>query len=193
VNAVVIGEGPVARAVAEALSGRGVEVSGELRQEPLDALFVGRAEPAPRAPLCELDPTAVGRALEEGLTERFLILSEALPLLRSSAGRAVVEVSAGAYAAAPGGATEAAISAALIGLARAAALEYAAEGARINVLMTAEPPASWPVGVTAAGATLLALALLDPALDGVTGAVVACDGGLTAVAQLPAEVPDAAV
>jgi NAD(P)-dependent dehydrogenase (short-subunit alcohol dehydrogenase family) len=192
-SGLVFGDGLVARAVAEALSARGIEVRSELRGEPLDALFIGRAEPAPSAPLCELDPRAVARAVEEGLTERFLLLSEALPLLQASAGRAVVEVSAAAYAVAPGGAAEAGISAALIGLARAAALEYAADRVRINVLMTAELPARWPVGVTAAGAALLTLALLDPAAHGVTGAVVACDGGVTAVAQLPAEVPDAPV
>jgi NAD(P)-dependent dehydrogenase (short-subunit alcohol dehydrogenase family) len=191
VNAVVLGDGPVARAVAAALRERGVAVRGALGDEPLDMLFLGLAGDAPRAPVAELDPTEFARALEEGLTSRFLVLSEALPLLAVSRGRAVVEVAAAARAPAPGTAAEAAVGAALIGLARAAALEYAADGVRVNVLLTAEPPPTWPVDVTAGGPTALALALLDISADGTTGAVVACEGGVTAVAQLPAEIPDA--
>jgi NAD(P)-dependent dehydrogenase (short-subunit alcohol dehydrogenase family) len=193
VSAFVVGEGPVALAVADALRGRRVELRAELGEEPLDMLFLGLAASAERAPLADLVPSAFAESLEKGLTSRFLVLAAALPLLAAARGRAVVEVSAAAAAPAPGMAAQAAVGSALVGLARAAALEYAADGVRLNILQTAEPAIGWPVEVAPAGAAALALALLDESAKGATGAVVAVDGGVTAVAQLPVEVPDAPI
>src|SRR5581483_5775789 len=118
VTAVVVGDGAVARAVAEALRARGVEVGAELR-EPLEMLFLGRAAPPVHGPLAELEPAAFAGSLEDGLTSRFLVLADALPLLAAARGRAVVEVAAAAAAPAQGQAADAAVGTALVGLARA--------------------------------------------------------------------------
>jgi NAD(P)-dependent dehydrogenase (short-subunit alcohol dehydrogenase family) len=95
----------------------------------------------------------------------------------------VLEVSAAAVRATPGEAARAAVDTALVGLGRAAALEYAADGARVNLLLVD--------GADPADAARMALHLLAPESAGVNGAVVAVDGGATACAYRRTAVPDA--
>lgn len=203
---VIVGDQPVAVAVDAALRARGDEVvkigerelarrssSHESLPTPLKALFLGIPPAPPATQLAELGVTDFDEAIEAGLIARFGILSDALPLLAAEAGRALVEVGTGSVAAGPGGAAEAAVSAALVGLARAAALEYAPDGVRVNALLTSPPVIGWPASADPEDVAKLALTLLEPGAGGATGALVACDGGVTAVVQLPPDIPDAAL
>jgi NAD(P)-dependent dehydrogenase (short-subunit alcohol dehydrogenase family) len=176
----VRGDGEVAAALRAELARRGIEAVAS-GADAFDALFVGAPPPPARAPVAELEVAAFDEALERGLLEPFRLLSRALPRLAAAGGCAVVEVSAAAIRAAPGAGARAAVDTALVGLARAAALEYGADGARVNVLLAD--------GVPPDEAARVALELLSAA--GVNGAVVAVDGGATATAYRRVEVPDA--
>lgn len=189
----VLGEGPVACALRVLLAERGEPSVGEeaLAGGRLDGLFLGLPE-LPAGGAAELEPAAFGEALERGVHGPFRQLGRALPLLVASGGSVVVEVSAGAYAAAAQAAADATVSPARVALARVAALEYGADGVRTNALLVAESELA-PVPVSPEDAAQAAWRLLAGELPGVNGAVVAVDGAVTAVAILPVVVADAAV
>lgn len=202
----IIGDQPIAVAVQAALHLRGDDVislsEADLAQlspdsrwtpERLDALFLGIPPAPPRAPVGEIDIADFDQAIEAGLMTRFSVLSQALPLLAANTGRVLIEVGSDAIAGGGRRALDATVSAALLGLARATALEYAEEGVTVNSLLTAPPAVDWPASPRSDAIATLALTLLGPGAGGANGAMVACDGGLTAVVQLPPEIPDAPV
>jgi NAD(P)-dependent dehydrogenase (short-subunit alcohol dehydrogenase family) len=203
----VFGDRPVARAVETALGERGCDAVRfserdfaprdqsveDILPSRLDGLFLGAPKEPAHARLADLSVAEFDEAIEVGLAARFKLLSVALPLLATAAGRVVIEVGSGAIAVPHGRCAEASTSAALVGLARAVALEYAREGVRVNVIVSAPRAEDWPAVASPIDIARLALTLLEPGAGGANGAIVACDGGLTAVVQLPPEIPDASV
>jgi NAD(P)-dependent dehydrogenase (short-subunit alcohol dehydrogenase family) len=172
----VRGAGAVATALRELVD------AVEPDTDDFEAIFLGAA-PAVVGAVADLAVADFDAVLEDGLVESFRILARALPRLAATGGAVVLEVSAAAVRASRRTAARAAIDTALVGLGRAAGLEYAADGVRVNLLLVE--------GADAADAARMALHLLSPAAAGVNAAVVAVDGGATACAYPRTAVPDA--
>ncbi|MFP5316903.1 MAG: bifunctional aldolase/short-chain dehydrogenase [Acidimicrobiia bacterium] len=188
------------RAVARAL-----EVAAE-RFGGLDVLVVNAGVFPPSAPIGELDLDVWERTMAVNVDASAALLREAYPLLRRSParGRVVVVGSRNVHAPGPGAAAYSASKSALTQLARVAALEWASDGIRVNVV---HPDAVFDTGlwtaevleqraahyglsveeyrsknllgveVTSADVARACVALCGPAFSRTTGAQVPVDGG----------------
>lgn len=118
----------------EALA-RALEVTAE-RFGGLDVLVVNAGVFPPSAPIGELDLDVWDRTMAINVDANAALLHHAHPLLRTSpgGGRVVVIGSRNVHAPGPGAAAYSASKAALTQLARVAALEWAADGIRVNVI-----------------------------------------------------------
>lgn len=118
-------EAEVAAAVAEA----------ETKLGPIGILVNNAAGPTIRAPLDQLDPADWDTMLRANLTSVYLVSRAALPSLRRAGAGVIVNIASqlGSVAIA-GGAAYCATKGAVLQLTRAMALDYAAEGIRVNAL-----------------------------------------------------------
>lgn len=118
----------------EALA-RALEVTTE-RFGGLDVLVVNAGVFPPSAAIGDLDVDAWRRTMAVNVDSNVSLLHHAYPLMRTSprGGRVVVIGSRNVHAPGPGAAAYAASKAALTQLARVAALEWAADGIRVNVI-----------------------------------------------------------
>ena len=189
-----------ARAVVDALEGAVARFGG------LDLLVLNAGVFPPGAPLAALDADAWRRTMAVNLDANAFLMREAHPLLRLAprGGRVVVIGSKNVPAPGPGVAGYSASKAALTQLARVAALEWGADGIRVNVIhpnavfdtgawpddVVAQRAASYGVTVeqyrtnnvlgtevTAADVARLCVAMCGPAFAKTTGAPVPVDGG----------------
>ena len=115
--------------------GRALEVTTE-RFGGLDVLVVNAGVFPPGAPIGDLDLDTWRRTMAVNVDANASLLHQAYPLMRTSpgGGRVVVIGSRNAHAPGPGAAAYSASKAALTQLARVAALEWAADGIRVNVI-----------------------------------------------------------
>jgi len=115
----------------------------------LDILIANAGIFPPSQPIAALDTTAWARVLRINLDANLVLLREAHPLLRQSprGGRVVVIGSKNVPAPGPGVAAYSASKAALTQLARVAALEWGADGIRVNVI---HPNAVFDTGIWSA-------------------------------------------
>lgn len=102
----------------------------------LDIAFNNAGYQEPRAPLAEQDATLYDRVFDTNLRSVFLSLQQQIPVMvRQGKGAIVVNASvSGLRNPNPGFALYSASKAALVSLARSAAMEYAPQGVRINVV-----------------------------------------------------------
>lgn len=172
----------------------------------LDVLVLNAGTFPPSAPIADLDFDVWRRAMVLNVDANATLLHRAYPLLRISPshGRVVVIGSRNVHAPGPGAAPYSASKAALTQLARVAALEWAPDGIRVNVI---HPDAVFDTGiwttealeqraahyglsveayrsknllgveVTSADVARACLALCGPAFARTTGAQVPVDGG----------------
>jgi NAD(P)-dependent dehydrogenase (short-subunit alcohol dehydrogenase family) len=165
----------------------------------LDFAFNNAADgPAP-APLAQIDPTEFDRGVATTLGGAFLGMKFQIPAMLESGGRAVVNMASVAGLVAHANlAAYVASKAAVIGLTKAAALDYADHNVRINAIapgtilthrlaaagqmaidMGAYATPMRRIGSPAEVADAV-LWLCSPASSFVTGAVIAVDGGMAA-------------
>jgi NAD(P)-dependent dehydrogenase (short-subunit alcohol dehydrogenase family) len=157
--------------------------------------------------LSEQSPDDVALVVDTNLHGFLTALAHGIPLLRKASGAAVVAVSSvHAQATAPLVAAYAASKAAIVGAARAAALDHAPEGIRINAVLPgsvdtpmlrasasrrapSDPDGAvreWglrhPIGrvLTADEVASAVLFLAGPGATGITGVALPVDGGLLA-------------
>jgi NAD(P)-dependent dehydrogenase (short-subunit alcohol dehydrogenase family) len=186
-----------------------VEASLELAVERfggLDVLVLNAGVFPPSAPIASLDIDGWRRAMAVNVEANVALLRAAHPLLRLAprGGRVVVIGSKNVAAPGKGAAAYSASKAALTQLARVAALEWAADGIRVNVIhpnavfdtgiwsddVLAERAAAagmsveeyrasslLGVEVTSADVARLCVVMCGPAFDKTTGAQVPVDGG----------------
>jgi NAD(P)-dependent dehydrogenase (short-subunit alcohol dehydrogenase family) len=172
----------------------------------LDVL-VSNAGVARHGQLSEQSPDDVALVVDTNLHGFLTALAHGIPLLRKASGAAVVAVSSvHAQATAPLVAAYAASKAAIVGAARAAALDHAPEGIRINAVLPgsvdtpmlrasasrrapSDPDGAvreWglrhPIGrvLTADEVASAVLFLAGPGATGITGVALPVDGGLLA-------------
>lgn len=102
----------------------------------LDVAFNNAGFQEPRAPLAEQDPALYDRVFDTNVRAAFLALQHQIRLMRRTGGGAIVVNTSvsGLRNPNPGLALYSASKAALISLTRAAAMEVAAEGIRINAV-----------------------------------------------------------
>ena len=172
----------------------------------LDVLVLNAGVFPPGAPIARLDDDIWRRAMSVNLDANLALLREAHPLLRAAprGGRVVVIGSKNVPAPGPAAAAYSASKAAATQLARVAALEWAADGIRVNVIhpnavfdtalwsdeVLAERAASYGltveayrrhnllgVEVSSADVARMCLAMCGPAFARTTGAQVPVDGG----------------
>ena len=112
----------------------------------LDVLVVNAGVFPPSAAIGDLDFDTWKRTMALNVDANAALLHQAYPLLRASpgGGRVVVIGSRNVHAPGPGAAAYSASKAALTQLARVAALEWAADGIRVNVI---HPDAVFDTGV----------------------------------------------
>lgn len=170
--------------------------------EGLDGL-VGAAGIEVNSHIGNLSAEQWSKVIATNLTGQFLCLKECLPLLRRRRGAAILVGSPAAHAAYPGATAYAASKAGLEGLVRAAAIDLAPEGVRVNTLVPGTTDTAMlrgslqgteldvlmrrageavPLGRIATPAEVAAVAsfLLSEHARYVTGACWVIDGGLLA-------------
>jgi NAD(P)-dependent dehydrogenase (short-subunit alcohol dehydrogenase family) len=184
---------------------RALDVTTE-RFGGLDVLVVNAGVFPASTPIADLDVETWDRTMSVNVDANAALLRQAYPLLRTSpaGGRVVVIGSRNAPAPGPGAAAYSASKAALTQLARVAALEWASDGIRVNVL---HPDGVFDTGiwttevleqraatyglsveeyrsknllgveVTSADVARACIALCGPAFAKTTGAQIPVDGG----------------
>lgn len=184
---------------------RALEVTTE-RFGGLDVLVVNAGVSPPRAPIGDLDSEVWERTMAINVEASAALLHQAYPLMRTSpgGGRVVVIGSRTVHAPGPGTAACSVSQSALTQLARVAALEWASDGIRVNVvhpggvvdtdvcntdvLGHGAPHYGLNVGghrsknilgaeVTSADVARACIALCGPAFAKTTGAQIPVDGG----------------
>jgi NAD(P)-dependent dehydrogenase (short-subunit alcohol dehydrogenase family) len=149
-----------------------------------------------KAPIAEVESSEFRAALELNLTAVFLALRHQIPAMIDSGGGAIVNMSSGSgFRAFPGMGTYVVAKHGLHGLTKLAALDYAAQGVRVNALapgpIMAGPLAEAPEDFQRAAATAVpmqrigrpeevaaaAVWLCSDAASFVTGATLPLDGG----------------
>jgi NAD(P)-dependent dehydrogenase (short-subunit alcohol dehydrogenase family) len=165
----------------------------------LDVAFNNAGSTASAAPITEVGADAWRNELDANLTSVFFCLKHQIAAM-TSGGAILNNASIAAVSGTPGLAAYTAAKHGVLGLTRAAALECAERGLRINALVTgnvdtplyrrlsglgpddALPPAPNPTGRTATPAEVASFVayLLSDEAAFVTGAALAIDGGFTA-------------
>jgi NAD(P)-dependent dehydrogenase (short-subunit alcohol dehydrogenase family) len=121
--------------VSEAASAQASVKAAEEKFGRLHILVNNAAVSSPYVPLHELDEKAWRLALEVNLTGAFLMSKYAVPaMLRAGSGSIIHVASQMGHVGAPGRAAYGSTKAALIHLARIMALDYGAQGIRVNSL-----------------------------------------------------------
>jgi NAD(P)-dependent dehydrogenase (short-subunit alcohol dehydrogenase family) len=168
----------------------------------LDAAFNNAGDVTAPGPLPEIGADAWHAELAVNLTGVFHCLAHEIPAMRASGGGAIVNnASLGGVRGIPGLSAYVAAKHGVVGLTRSAALEWAADGVRVNALVTgnvdtplyrdllgAPPegelpgPAPNPTGRVATPGEVASFAafLLSDESAFITGAALAIDGGVTA-------------
>jgi 3-oxoacyl-[acyl-carrier protein] reductase len=121
---------PFSVEIAEALSGHRLVVASAFAERPA-ALIINRAVALNPTAFEAVTDDAFDAMLEDSLLEVLDLVQHWVPRLAD--GAAIVVVTSRAYLGAWGAAPEAAASAALAGLCRALALEFAPSGIRVNL------------------------------------------------------------
>jgi 3-oxoacyl-[acyl-carrier protein] reductase len=136
---------PFSVEIAEVLPAHGLGVAGAFAERPA-ALIINRAVALNPTAFEAVTDDAFDAALEDSLLEVLDLVQHWVPRLAD--GAAIVVVTSRAYLGAWGAAPEAAASAALAGLCRTLALEFAPRGIRVNLAAAdfAGAYASDPVG-----------------------------------------------
>lgn len=202
----IVADGGAAEAVALDVADDGaVEavIAGiEKRYGGLHLAFNNAGTQGPSVPLHEQDPAEAQRIIDINLMGVFRCMRHEIPaMLRAGGGVVLNTSSVGGTVAAPGIGPYCASKHAVIGLSKSAALDYARQGIRVNVLapgaVRTEILTGWlddeqqlaamaqgtPQGVIAEPEELAPLIgwLLSDATSFMTGAVVTADGGYTAM------------
>lgn len=165
----------------------------------LDAAFNNATDGPPPAPLADIDPAGFDQGIATNIRGTFLGMKFQIPAMLGNSGGAIVNMAS--LAGLTGTASLAAFvagKAGIIGLTKAAALDYADHGVRVNVvapgpILTHHLPAAGPEAQqqagqatpmrrtgTAAEVAQAVLWLCSPASSFITGAVLPLDGGQSA-------------
>lgn len=188
----MVGDGPLARRLAEGLRAAGAEVVGEGGPDAtLDAVVFAPWDPAEvtPVPLAELDDEGFGRAWQDTMDAAIATCVAARDDFAGRGGRIVLTAPSTAFV---GGARYGHWAAAAEGvhvLAKSVARQWGPEGIAVNVLavgpdgVLAEPAVAGPVSIAtpavpdADPGPVLAL-LCSPAAANLAGQTVTVDGGL---------------
>jgi NAD(P)-dependent dehydrogenase (short-subunit alcohol dehydrogenase family) len=181
----------------EAAVGRLVETAVR-RYGRLDGAFNNAGVSEIVGPVHKVDEATWRRIVDVSLTGTFFCLKHQIPVLLTTGGAIVNNASTLGVVAAPAMAPYVAAKHGVVGLTRAAAVELADQGVRVNALVTgttdtsmadqfrerfaARPDRLGPMGRLARAEEIasLALYLLSAEASYVTGAALAVDGGATA-------------
>jgi len=195
---------PVRTDVADADSMRGLVERAVATYGRLDAAFNNATDGPLPAPLADIDPAEFDRGIATNIRGTFLGMKFQIPAMRESGGGAIVNMaSLGGLTGVANLAAYVAGKAGIIGLTKVAALDYADQGIRVNVVA---PGTIFTYHLEAAGAeaqrqaglatpmrrigTVTEVAetvlwLCSPQSSFITGAVIPIDGGQSAGIKPP--------